>query len=113
MSQQHAVAELLAGRVPLGETVTVKGWVRTRRDSKAGVSFVHVSDGSAFDPIQVVAPSTLPNYAQDVARLSAGFAEREIARFPTQQGSGAEPTFSTMPASTGSTKCGRCNGGLR
>ncbi|MFN8178068.1 MAG: asparagine--tRNA ligase [bacterium] len=69
---QHAVADLLAGKVPVGSAVTVKGWVRTRRDSKAGVSFVHVTDGSAFDPIQVVAPSTLPNYAQDVARLSAG-----------------------------------------
>ena len=70
----HSVAELLAGRVPVGQAVTVKGWVRTRRDSKAGVSFVHVSDGSAFDPIQVVAPAELPNYAADVTRLSAGCA---------------------------------------
>ena len=40
-----SVREILAGRAPQGETVTVKGWVRTRRDSKAGISFVNVSDG--------------------------------------------------------------------
>ena len=49
----HTVAELLAGSVPAGTAVTVKGWVRTRRDSKAGLSFLHVHDGTCFDPIQV------------------------------------------------------------
>jgi len=66
------VADVLAGKVPLGSKVTVQGWVRTRRDSKAGVSFIHLSDGSCFDPIQVVAPSTLPNYANEVQALSSG-----------------------------------------
>jgi len=46
--------------------------VRTRRDSKAGLSFVHVHDGSCFDPIQVVAPNTLPNYESEVLHLTAG-----------------------------------------
>jgi asparaginyl-tRNA synthetase len=67
-------ADILAGRAPEDEPVTVKGWVRTRRDSKAGISFVHVSDGSCFNPVQVVAPNTLPNYANDVLRLTAGCA---------------------------------------
>ena len=48
--------------------------MRTRRDSKAGISFVHVSDGSWFHPVQVVAPNTLPNYADEVQRLTAGCA---------------------------------------
>jgi asparaginyl-tRNA synthetase len=48
--------------------------VRTRRDSKAGISFVHVSDGSSFHPVQVVAPSTLANYADEVLHLTAGCA---------------------------------------
>ncbi|MET0440832.1 MAG: asparagine--tRNA ligase, partial [Casimicrobiaceae bacterium] len=43
-------------------------------DSKAGISFVHVSDGSAFHPVQVVAPNTLPNYADEIQRLTAGCA---------------------------------------
>src|SRR5205809_5769302 len=67
-------AEILAGRAPEDSRVTVKGWVHTRRDSKAGISFVHVSDGSSFHPVQVVAPNTLPNYADEVLKLSAGCA---------------------------------------
>src|SRR5690349_24803738 len=64
-------ADVLAGRAPKDTPVTVKGWVRTRRDSKAGISFVHVSDGSGFHPVQVVAPSTLPNYAGEFLHLTA------------------------------------------
>ena len=66
--------EILAGRAPPDEPVTTRGWVRTRRDSKAGISFVHVSDGSSFHPVQVVAPSTLPNYEGEVLKLTAGCA---------------------------------------
>ena len=69
-----SVKQILGGRAPADQPVTVKGWVRTRRDSKAGISFVNVSDGSCFHPVQVVAPSTLPNYAGEVAHLTAGCA---------------------------------------
>jgi asparaginyl-tRNA synthetase len=48
--------------------------VRTRRDSKAGISFVNLSDGSSFHPVQVVAPSTLSNYSQEILKLTAGCA---------------------------------------
>ena len=68
VSVEHA----LAGRLPAGGEVTVRGWVRTRRDSKAGLSFVNVSDGSCFAPIQVVAPSTLSNYESEIRHLTAG-----------------------------------------
>src|SRR5437867_684219 len=66
--------EILAGRAPGNAPVTIKGWVRTRRDSKAGISFVHLSDGSSLHPVQVVAPNTLPNYTDEVLKLSAGCA---------------------------------------
>src|SRR6202171_5394739 len=66
--------EILAGQAPKEAPVTVKGWVRTRRDSKAGISFVHLSDGSSFHPVQVVPPNTLPNYADEVMKLTAGCA---------------------------------------
>ena len=66
--------DILSGRAPQGAAVTLKGWVRTRRDSKAGISFVHLSDGSCFQPVQVVAPNTLANYADEVMRLTAGCA---------------------------------------
>ncbi len=65
-------ADILAGRAPNDTPVTVKGWVRTRRDSKAGISFVHVSDGSSFHPVQVVAPNTLPNYDREILHLTSG-----------------------------------------
>ena len=71
---QFSVREILAGEAPKDVPVTVKGWVRTRRDFKAGISFVHLSDGSAFHPLQVVAPNTLANYTDDVLRLTAGCA---------------------------------------
>ena len=68
------VRSILAGEAPKDAPVTVRGWVRTRRDSKAGISFVHLSDGSAFHPVQVVAPNTLPNYADEVLRITSGCA---------------------------------------
>src|SRR5688500_2085894 len=67
-------ADALAGRAPRETPVTLKGWVRTRRDSKAGFSFIHLSDGSSFHPVQVVAPKDLPNYDQEVLHLTAGCA---------------------------------------
>ncbi|MBM4006050.1 MAG: asparagine--tRNA ligase [Planctomycetes bacterium] len=55
-----------------GQTVRVQGWVRTRRDSKAGLSFVNLSDGSCQGTLQLVVPNTLANYATEVTRLTAG-----------------------------------------
>src|SRR5207245_10093721 len=74
MASRFTVRDVLAGRAPHGASVTVKGWVRTRRDSKAGFSFVSVSDGSSFHPVQVVAANTLPNYSQEILKLTAGCA---------------------------------------
>ena len=86
---EHAdIAALLKGQRPLGSRVTVRGWVRTRRDSKAGVSFVHVHDGSCFDPIQVVAPRDLPNYESEVRRLTTGCAVAATGVLVQSQGQG-------------------------
>ena len=74
MEKRVQRAEILAGHAPKDAPVTVKGWVRTRRDSKAGISFVHLSDGSSFHPLQVVAPNTLSNYTDEVLKLTAGCA---------------------------------------
>ncbi len=65
---------ILSGNAPAGVPVTLRGWVRTRRDSKSGLSFVHVSDGSCFHPVQVVAEGKLANYESEVKRLTAGCA---------------------------------------
>ncbi len=68
------VKHALSGAIAPGSEVKLRGWVRTRRDSKAGLSFINLSDGSCFDPIQIVAPNSLSNYADEVMRLSAGCA---------------------------------------
>jgi asparaginyl-tRNA synthetase len=82
------VAALLKGKVPTGTRVTVKGWVRTRRDSKAGLSFIHVHDGSGFDPIQVVAPAALPNYESEIKRLTSGCSVIATGTLTASQGQG-------------------------
>lgn len=67
----HAVIkDVLAGRYAVGETITVKGWIRTRRDSKAGISFLAVHDGSCFEALQAVAPANLNNYENEIKRLT-------------------------------------------
>jgi asparaginyl-tRNA synthetase len=82
------IRQILAGRSPKNGPVTVKGWIRTRRDSKAGFSFLNVSDGSGFHPLQVVAPASLPNYAEEVTRLTAGCAVEATGEIVPSSGKG-------------------------
>ena len=56
----------------VGREVVLQGWVRTRRDSKAGFSFLEINDGSCFGNIQVIAEASLPNYESEIKRLSPG-----------------------------------------
>ncbi|MBS0969787.1 asparagine--tRNA ligase [Chimaeribacter arupi] len=66
------VVDVLQGRAAVDSEVTVRGWVRTRRDSKAGISFLAVYDGSCFNPLQAVVNNSLSNYQADVLRLTTG-----------------------------------------
>jgi asparaginyl-tRNA synthetase len=56
----------------VGREVMLQGWVRTRRDSKAGFSFLELNDGSSMGNVQVIAPASLPNYESDVKRITTG-----------------------------------------
>ena len=85
---KHRITEILSGKVPVGDRVTIEGWVRTRRDSKAGLSFVAVHDGSSFDALQVVAPAELPGYADVVQKLSTGCAVTVTGEVVASQGKG-------------------------
>lgn len=58
----------------LGKAVEVRGWVRTRRDSKARISFIEVNDGSCLGNLQVVAEASLLDGAEELARLGSGSA---------------------------------------
>src|ERR1041385_8971035 len=82
------IATVLAGARPVGSRITIEGWVRTRRDSKAGLSFLAVHDGSCFDALQVVAPAELANYQSDVLRITCGCAVRVTGELVASQGTG-------------------------
>ena len=83
-----SVKAALCGHALVGQKVKVQGWVRTRRDSKAGLSFINVSDGSCLDPIQVVAQSTLPNYTSEVQKLSTSCSVIAEGTLVASQGKG-------------------------
>ncbi len=68
------------------DTVLIKGWVRTRRDSK-GFSFIEINDGSCRENMQVIAGQELENYA-DILRLSTGSAAAVTGRLVASQGQG-------------------------
>lgn len=82
------VVDVLQGRVPVDSEVTVQGWVRTRRDSKAGISFLAVYDGSCFNPVQAVIENNLPNYNDEVLHLTAGCSVEVTGKVVASPGQG-------------------------
>ncbi|AIJ09614.1 MULTISPECIES: asparagine--tRNA ligase [Edwardsiella] len=82
------VVDVLQGRVAVDTEVTVRGWVRTRRDSKAGISFLAVYDGSCFNPLQAVVNNSLPNYEDEVLRLTTGCSVEVSGRVVASPGEG-------------------------
>src|SRR3954465_5477046 len=82
------IASVLAGQAPVGSRIPVEGWIPPRRDSKAGLSFLAVHDGSCHDALQVVAPAELANYQSDVLRIPSGCAGRVTGELVASQGKG-------------------------
>jgi asparaginyl-tRNA synthetase len=71
----------------VGKQARIGGWLRTRRDSKGGFSFLEINDGSCFGNLQVVADGKLPNYESEIKKLPAGASltvEGEIRASPAQ-----------------------------
>ena len=88
MPQTHSVKNLLGDEALIGSHVTVQGWLRSKRDSKAGISFLAVNDGSHFDSLQCVAPKELDNYEDEVLKLSTGCAVIVSGEIVASQGGG-------------------------
>ena len=88
MSQTHSVKNLLGDEALIGSHVTVQGWLRSKRDSKAGISFLAVNDGSHFDSLQCVAPKELENYEDEVLKFSTGCAVIVSGELVASQGGG-------------------------
>ena len=83
-AQTHTVRSILGEAVEIGAAARVRGWVKSRRSSKGGFSFIAVNDGSCFADLQVVADEALANYAE-IAELGIGCAvdiAGEVAESP-------------------------------
>ncbi len=72
----------------VGQTVDVRGWVRTRRDSKGGFSFIEINDGSCFGNLQIIADQTLDNYESVISSLSVGSSIVAIGTLKPSEGQG-------------------------
>ncbi len=83
-----SVKALLANEHAQGSDVLVQGWVRTRRDSKAGFSFVHLNDGSCLNNIQLVADQALPNYQNEILKLTSGSSIQCVGTVVESKGKG-------------------------
>jgi asparaginyl-tRNA synthetase len=88
MSKHWSISALLDGKASAGNQVTVKGWVRTRKDSKAGFSFINLHDGSCFNPIQIIAPAELDNYSSEILLATTGASMVVTGELVASQGKG-------------------------
>ncbi|ASQ46499.1 asparagine--tRNA ligase [Legionella clemsonensis] len=88
MTEVYTIKQCLEGEISVDESVIVRGWVKTRRDSKAGLSFISLHDGSCFAPIQIVATDKLENYSSEVTRLTSGCSVIAQGKLVISQGKG-------------------------
>jgi asparaginyl-tRNA synthetase len=74
----------------VGDRITVMGWVRTRRESKGGFSFIELNDGSSLSSLQVIADEGLPNYREEVLKIQTGYALRVSGSLVASPGKGQQ-----------------------
>ena len=75
MAQQtknSTIKDVFASELVEGEQIQLSGWVRSKRSSKGGFSFIHLNDGSCVSTIQVIADESMDNYQQEIEKLSVG-----------------------------------------
>ncbi|MEL6469247.1 MAG: asparagine--tRNA ligase [Cyanobacteria bacterium J06623_4] len=70
MATPQRIKHILSAGEP-GETLTIQGWVRTKRSAKK-FTFIEVNDGSSMNGLQVIAPEDIPDYAAHMERISTG-----------------------------------------
>ncbi len=88
MSILKSVKMLLSDEELIGQMVQVQGWLKSKRDSKAGISFLTIHDGSHFSGIQAVIPNTLENYSSEVLSLSTGCSVLVAGTLVSSEGKG-------------------------
>ena len=85
-----SIKKILNHDVSVGDMVTIQGWVRSRRTSKGGFSFIHIHDGSCFDTLQAVANEDLPNYAEQIVEIQTGCSVRVTGELVESKGRGQD-----------------------
>ncbi|MEJ2131199.1 MAG: OB-fold nucleic acid binding domain-containing protein, partial [Gammaproteobacteria bacterium] len=83
-----SIAHILTGKRPIGSRVVVEGWVKSRRTSKGGFSFIALNDGSSIADLQAVADAKLDNYDDEVIQVNTGCALRVTGTVVESQGTG-------------------------
>ena len=81
------IIEILASE-KVGVKFTVNGWVRTKRDSKGGFSFIEVNDGSCVGNLQIIADEKLSNYKDEILNLHTGCSVRAEGTLAASPGKG-------------------------
>ena len=79
------IRDYLASQTAVDE-ISIKGWVRTRRDSKE-FSFIELNDGSCLANIQVIVDASLASYDQ-IKNISTGAAISVIGKLVESPGKG-------------------------
>lgn len=79
------IIKLIKSERPIDE-VLIKGWVRTKRDSK-DFSFIEVNDGSCLKNMQIIVDNTTDNY-KDIIRISTGSAVAIRGKLEASKGPG-------------------------
>ncbi|WWP01541.1 MAG: asparagine--tRNA ligase [Candidatus Dasytiphilus stammeri] len=81
-----SIIEILNSNLYLNSNIIVRGWVRTKRDSKLGISFISIYDGSCLNNLQVIANNSLDNYQNEILRLSTGCSIRVTGKIVISSG---------------------------
>jgi len=87
--RRELIRVVLAGS-EVDREITVAGWVRTRRDSKGGFSFIELNDGSCMASLQVIADATLENYESEITKLFPGSSVVVTGTLVASQGKGQQ-----------------------
>ncbi len=86
MPALERIKHILTAGMP-GETLTIQGWVRTKRSAKK-FTFIEVNDGSAMGGLQVIASEAIPDYAASMERISTGAAVKISGTLAESPGKG-------------------------
>lgn len=87
MSSFSRIAVILRDGLP-GQTVDVRGWVRTKRESKGEFAFLEVNDGSCFGNLQLVVDGNVPDYASLMKEIGTGASIHAVGEVKESPGKG-------------------------